>query len=43
MEPRPKAFKVCGRCKRACYCGEAHQAADWRRHKRDDCTPADAA
>jgi hypothetical protein len=32
-EARPRAFKVCGRCKRACYCGEAHQAADWARHK----------
>jgi hypothetical protein len=36
MEPHPKAFKVCSRCRTACYCSAAHQRADWRRHKRDD-------
>jgi hypothetical protein len=35
-EPRPKTFKVCGRCRRACYCSAAHQAADWPRYKRED-------
>jgi hypothetical protein len=35
-EPQPKAFKVCSRCRRACYCSAAHQQQDWRRHKRAD-------
>ena len=35
-EPQPKAFKVCSRCRRACYCSAAHQQQDWRRHKRED-------
>jgi hypothetical protein len=39
-EPQPKAFKVCSRCRRACYCSQAHQAADWRRHKREDACAA---
>jgi hypothetical protein len=38
-EAHPKAFKVCGRCRRACYCSPAHQQQDWRRHKREEgCT-----
>jgi hypothetical protein len=36
MEPHPKMFKVCSRCRRACYCSAAHQQQDWRRHKRED-------
>ncbi len=37
MEPHPKAFKLCGRCRRGVvYCSAAHQQADWRRHKRND-------
>jgi hypothetical protein len=44
VEPSPKAFKVCGRCRAAAYCCAAHQADDWRRHKRADrCTPPAAA
>ena len=39
-EPQPKAFKVCGRCRRACYCSAAHQQQDWRRHKREDACAA---
>jgi hypothetical protein len=39
-EPQPKAFKLCSRCRRACYCSQAHQAADWRRHKREDACAA---
>jgi hypothetical protein len=35
-EPHPKAFKVCGRCRAVVYCSAAHQAEDWRRHKRED-------
>jgi hypothetical protein len=35
-EPHPKAFKVCGRCRAGLYCSAAHQAEDWRRHKRAD-------
>ena len=35
-EPHPKAFKVCGRCLRAAYCGPACQTQDWTRHKRED-------
>jgi hypothetical protein len=32
-------FKRCGRCRVAAYCGAAHAAEDWRRHKRaDSCT-----
>jgi hypothetical protein len=42
-EPQPKTFKVCSRCRRACYCSQAHQAADWRRHKREDTCTAAAA
>ncbi len=39
-EPQPKAFKVCSRCRRACYCSPAHQQQDWRRHKREDACAA---
>jgi hypothetical protein len=39
-EPQPKAFKVCSRCRRACYCSAAHQQQDWRRHKREDACAA---
>jgi hypothetical protein len=39
-EPQPKAFKVCSRCRRACYCSAAHQQQDWRRHKRKDACAA---
>jgi hypothetical protein len=39
-EPQPKTFKVCSRCRRACYCSPAHQAQDWRRHKREDACAA---
>jgi hypothetical protein len=43
-EAQPKLFKVCGRCRAACYCSEAHQQQDWRRHKREDgCAAAAAA
>ncbi len=44
VEPHPKAFKVCSRCRAACYCSAAHQQADWRRHKRaDGCAAAAGA
>jgi hypothetical protein len=36
VEPHPKAFKVCSRCRGAVYCSAAHQREDWRRHKRAD-------
>jgi hypothetical protein len=36
VEPQPKTFKVCGRCRAVVYCSAAHQHADWRRHKRAD-------
>jgi hypothetical protein len=39
-EPQPKTFKVCSRCRRACYCSAAHQQQDWRRHKREDACAA---
>jgi hypothetical protein len=39
-EPQPKVFKVCSRCRRTCYCSQAHQAQDWRRHKREDACAA---
>jgi hypothetical protein len=43
MEARPKAFKLCSRCRDAAYCGGAHCAEDWRRHKREDgCTKRDS-
>jgi hypothetical protein len=35
-EPQPKTFKLCGRCRGVVYCSAAHQAEDWRRHKRAD-------
>jgi hypothetical protein len=34
-EREPKAFKLCSRCLRVCYCSSAHQHQDWRRHKHD--------
>jgi hypothetical protein len=42
-EPCPKAFKLCSRCRGAAYCSAAHQAEDWRRHKRDDTCAQQAA
>jgi hypothetical protein len=44
-EPHPKTFKLCGRCRAAAYCCAAHQAADFKRHKRADgcCKPPAAA
>jgi hypothetical protein len=36
VEPQPKTFKICSRCRAVCYCSAAHQQADWRRHKRAD-------
>jgi hypothetical protein len=39
VESEPKAFKVCSRCQHAAYCSKEHQAADWRRHKGEDCKP----
>ncbi len=38
VEPEPKAFKLCSRCQHVVYCCKEHQTADWRRHKREDCT-----
>ncbi len=39
MERYEREFKRCGRCRVAPYCGTAHAAEDWRRHKRtDNCT-----
>jgi hypothetical protein len=34
-EPHARAFKVCARCRAACYCCAEHQREDWKRHKRD--------
>jgi hypothetical protein len=43
VEPQPKAFKVCGRCRTVVYCSAAHQAEDWKRHKKHDgCSKASA-
>jgi hypothetical protein len=36
VEPEPKTFKLCGRCRAVCYCSAAHQQQDWKRHKRAD-------
>jgi hypothetical protein len=36
VEPHPKTFKICSRCRAVCYCSAAHQAEDWKRHKRED-------
>jgi hypothetical protein len=36
QEAHPKLFKLCGRCRGAAYCGAAHCAEDWKRHKRED-------
>ncbi len=36
VEPQPKTFKICSRCRAVCYCSAAHQQADWHRHKRAD-------
>jgi hypothetical protein len=36
QEPHPKLFKLCGRCRGVAYCGAAHCAEDWKRHKRED-------
>jgi hypothetical protein len=36
QEPHPKLFKLCGRCRSVAYCGAAHCAEDWKRHKRED-------
>lgn len=44
LEPAPQAWRVCGRCQRATYCGAKHAADDWARHKREDaCKAAKAA
>ncbi len=32
----PKTYKLCGRCRGVAYCGAAHCAEDWKRHKRED-------
>jgi hypothetical protein len=34
VEPQPKVFKLCSRCRGVVYCSAAHQQQDWRRHKR---------
>jgi hypothetical protein len=36
LELHPKAYKLCGRCCGVAYCGAAHCAEDWKRHKRED-------
>jgi hypothetical protein len=36
QEAHPKLFKLCGRCRGVAYCGAAHCAEDWKRHKRED-------
>jgi hypothetical protein len=35
-----KAFRVCGRCRSAPYCCDAHATQDWRRHKHQGCSAA---
>jgi hypothetical protein len=35
-EEHPKTYKLCGRCRGAAYCGAAHCAEVWKRHKRED-------
>jgi hypothetical protein len=44
QEPAPRTYKKCGRCGAVHYCCGDHQAADWKRHKREDgCRAPDAA
>ncbi len=38
-EPHLKLYKLCGRCRGVAYCGVAHCAEDWKRHKREDGKP----
>jgi hypothetical protein len=33
----------CGKCKASSYCSRECQAADWKRHKRDECRAREAA
>jgi hypothetical protein len=42
-EPQGAPFQVCARCRGARYCCAAHQAEDWRRHKRMECVKPPAA
>ena len=34
-EQRDGDFKLCATCKEAKYCSKEHQAADWKRHKKE--------
>lgn len=36
-------LKKCARCKGAMYCGQAHQHADWGRHKEIECVKLEDA
>jgi hypothetical protein len=41
LEPHPKCYYLCGRCRGVAYCSAAHSKEDWKRHKReDDCKAA---
>ena len=35
VDPHARAFKLCARCRAACYCSAEHQREDWKRHKRE--------
>ncbi len=36
-------FKLCSACKTVVYCSKAHQAEDWKRHRKEECKAARAA
>jgi hypothetical protein len=36
-------FKLCAACKTVVYCCKAHQAEDWKRHRKEECKAARAA
>jgi hypothetical protein len=36
-------FKLCAACKTVVYCSKAHQAEDWKRHRKEECKAARAA
>ena len=36
-------LRACARCRCVHYCSDAHQQADWKRHKKEECTAPEEA